>query len=93
MNSFFSYARQLQTLREGIKTDEQKEIFDMEVIIKVNFIQEYWKKLIFKINAIQNFGCYKTLLYYFQTASWIPPTLPRVSYSNIDRTLILIRCR
>ena len=31
MNSFFSYARQLQTLREGIKTDEQKEIFDMEV--------------------------------------------------------------
>ena len=27
MNSFFSYARQLQTLREGIKTDEQKEIF------------------------------------------------------------------
>ena len=46
MNSFFSYARQLQTLREGIKTDEQKEIFDMEVIIKVSFIQEYWKKFI-----------------------------------------------
>ena len=63
MNSFFSYARQLQTLREGIKTDEQKEIFDMEVNIIVNFIQEYWKK---KINARQNFGCYKSLLYYFR---------------------------
>ena len=43
MNSFFSYARQLQTLREGIKTDEQKEIFDMEVNIIVNFIQIYRK--------------------------------------------------
>ena len=64
MNSFFSYARQLQTLREGIKTDEQKEIFDMEVNIIVNFIQECWKK--FKINAKQNFGCYKTLSYYFR---------------------------
>ena len=65
MNSFFSYARQLQTLREGIKTDEQKEIFDMEVNIIVNFIQEYWKKS-FKINARQNFGCNKSLLYYFR---------------------------
>ena len=45
MNSFFSYARQLQTLREGIKTDEQKEIFDMEVNMIVNFIQKYWKNL------------------------------------------------
>ena len=31
MSSFFSYARQLQTVREGIKADEQKEIFDLEV--------------------------------------------------------------
>ena len=31
MSSFFSYARQLQTLREGIDTDGQKEIFDLEV--------------------------------------------------------------
>ena len=38
MNSFFSYARQLQTLREGIKTDEQKEIFDMEVNLVIRFM-------------------------------------------------------
>ena len=41
MNSFFSYARQLQTLREGIKTDEQKEIFDMEVNMIQECIMEY----------------------------------------------------
>jgi len=40
--SFFSFARELSTLRDGINTAEQKEMFDLE------------------------------------TASWIPPTYPRV---------------
>ena len=31
MTSFFSYARQLGGLREKIETNEQKEIFDLEV--------------------------------------------------------------
>ena len=45
MNSFFSYARHLQTLREGIKTDEQKEIFDMEVNSIIEIVIKYFISL------------------------------------------------
>ena len=52
MNSFFSYARQLQTLREGIKTDEQKEIWSPQIGIRTRMVSQNEQGL--------GFGVYKT---------------------------------
>ena len=79
MSSFFSYARQLQTVREGIKADEQKEIFDLEVSLYQLFRQRVIH--VFYLTYAGSCNMYIIILY-FQTASWIPPTLPRVR--NLD---------
>ena len=69
MRSFYSFARQLGTIRDGISTNEQKEMFDLEVIF-ILFIATGPKR---KISSRH------------QEASWVPPIYVKVSPDEVIR--------
>ena len=80
MLSFYSYARQLSTMRERITKLYKKEEFDYEVYLNIHIFicnNKWYCVLRFftQINSVSKHN----FIFIFQIASWIPPILPLVS--------------
>ena len=80
--SFYSYARQIASIREKITLTFKKEEFDHEVNISNEM--SVWIFILSVLRYQFNIWiiCSRCRVFFFQIGSWIPPILPAVSIIN-----------